>query len=81
MKSPEAFIVSYRFEGISPPWGAGWLYLDLRLPEHEAGVFGRLSQSHVSSTHSAQGLFSVGLPAVEFSSACQAFDESQPPDV
>lgn len=69
------------FDGVSPPWGAGWLYLDLRFPGEDDGAFGSLSQSHVSSTHSAQGLFSVGLPAVVLSSACQAFDESQTPDV
>ena len=69
------------FSGVEPPWGAGWLYLDLRFPEGEEGQAGRLSQSWVSATHSAQGLFSVGLPAVELSSACQAFDESMTPDI
>lgn len=61
----------------SAPWGAGWMLLDLRHPEAE-GPFGRLSQSHVSVTHSAVGLLSVGLPALELSSACDADGVPQP---
>ncbi|MDA8021103.1 MAG: hypothetical protein MPN21_27005 [Thermoanaerobaculia bacterium] len=68
------------FEGWAPPWGAGWLFVDLRLPGDD-GSFDGLSQSYVSAVHSAQGLFSVGLPAVELSSACSTFDDSQIPDV
>ena len=69
------------YDDVAPPWGAGWLYLDLRFRETEERAFGRLSQSHVSSTHSAQGLISVGLPAVVLGSACQTFDDSVTPDV
>lgn len=62
------------------PWGAGWMYLDLRLAEDQPGTLGELSQSFVSATHSAQGLLSIGLPAIELSSACSAFNESQTPE-
>lgn len=68
------------FTGISSPWGAGWMYLDLRLPAGE-GAFDGLSQSHVSVTHSAVGLLSIGLSALELTSACSAYDDSQNPDV
>lgn len=67
--------------GESPPWGAGWLYLDLRFPYPDDTAFGDLSQSYVFVTHSAVGLLSVGLPALELTSACDTFDDSQTPDV
>ena len=62
------------FTGMSSPWGAGWFYLDLRIPSDE-GPVPDLSQSYVWATHSALGLLSVGLPAVELSSACQSFED------
>lgn len=65
---------------LGSPWGAGWMYMDLRLPTAPPDPSAGHSQSFVSATHSAQGLFSIGLPAIELSSACAAFDETQTPD-
>ena len=62
------------------PWNSGWMFLDLRVPEGDPGSSDAPSQSFVSATHSAQGLLSVGLPAIELSSACSHFDETQTPD-
>ncbi len=56
----------------------GWLYLNLAVgiddgggaPDYDPGSDGTLAQSYVITNHSALGLFSVGLPAVQLTSAC-----------
>ncbi|MCP5114659.1 MAG: hypothetical protein GY953_27845, partial [bacterium] len=60
------------------PWNFGWAYLNLNLPpDAPTGDVdfpppdGLLAQSYVETIHSALGRFSVGLQAVELTSACQ----------
>jgi hypothetical protein len=70
------------YSGIQSPWGAGWMFLNLNVgvdgafasPDFDPGSGGTLAQSHVTVSHSANGLFSVGLQAIELTSACEDFD-------
>jgi hypothetical protein len=63
------------FVGIASPWEAGWMYLNLGIGDDDDGgnfdpayAFG--AQSYVSVSHSADGRYSVGLQAIELTSAC-----------
>jgi hypothetical protein len=62
------------------PFNFGWVYLNLNLPpdapvgDADFGTSGNLAQSYVTSIHSASGLYSVGLQAVELYNACQDFN-------
>jgi hypothetical protein len=62
------------------PYNFGWAWLNLNLPpdapvgDHDFGSDGNLSQSYVTTIHSALGLFSVGLQAIELYDACQDFN-------
>lgn len=40
---------------------------------HVVSVDGEIAQSHVSVLHSAQGVYSVGLQAIELHDACEPF--------
>lgn len=63
------------FQGIESPWAAGWMFLNLAVgadapigdfdPTYAEGA-----QSYVAVNHSASGRFSVGLQAIELTSAC-----------
>ena len=60
----------------------GWLYLNLNpgiddgsgAPDYDPGSNGTLAQSYVIANHSALGLYSVGLPAIQLTSACTDAD-------
>jgi hypothetical protein len=60
----------------------GWLYLNLNVgiddgggaPDYDPGSNGTLAQSYVITNHSALGLYSVGLPAIQLTSACTDAD-------
>lgn len=66
------------FRGISSPWDAGWMYLNLAVgsdltdiyPEDFDPNYADGAQSWVSVSHSANGLYTVGLQAIELTSAC-----------
>ena len=75
----------------APIFDFGWLYLNLNVgidngggvPDFDPGADGTLAQSYVEAGYSALGSYSVGLPAVELSSACidadiSLFDEPAP---
>ncbi len=59
------------------PFNFGWSFLNLNLPpdapigDHDFGTDGNIAQSYVTTIHSAFGLFSVGLQAVQLFDACQ----------
>lgn len=59
------------------PYDFGWTFLNLNLPpdsptgDVDFGTDGNLSQSYVSAVHDALGRFSVGLEAIELTSACE----------
>lgn len=66
---------------LAPPYNFGWLFLNLNVgidttaaPDLDPGSGGTLAQSYVSATHSALGRFSVGLSAIELTSACDDLD-------
>ena len=60
----------------------GWLYLNLNVgldngggaPDYDPGSNGTLAQSYVITNHSALGLYSVGLAAIQLTSACTDAD-------
>lgn len=64
---------------IDVPYEFGWLYLNLNLPadspigdvDFPAAAQGNIAQSYVTAVHSASGLFSLGLPAIELSNALE----------
>lgn len=67
------------FRGIESPWGAGWMFLNLNVGTDDPvadfdPVVPETAQSYVVVTHSALGLFSAGLQAIELTSACEAVD-------
>lgn len=63
---------------LAPMFDFGWLYLNLNvgiddgggMPDYDPGSEGTFAQSYVEVGYSALGAYSVGLPAVELSSAC-----------
>lgn len=63
------------------PFNFGWVWLNINLPpdaptpDTDFGTSGNIAQSHVTTLHSALGLFSVGLQAVEIWDACQDFND------
>ena len=65
---------------LAPPFNFGWLYLNLNvgidspLLDFDPGTSGTLAQSHVASVLQGLGVFSVGLNAVELTSACEDVD-------
>jgi len=65
---------------LTPSFNFGWMYLNLNVgidtvvADYDPGANGTLAQSYVITNHSALGLFSVGLPAVQLSSACTDAD-------
>ncbi len=76
---------------LAPIYDFGWLYLNLNVgiddgsgaPDYDPGTDGTLAQSYVEASYSALGSYSVGLPAVELTSACTdasvvLFDEPDP---
>ncbi|MEL7058533.1 MAG: hypothetical protein AAGN46_00760 [Acidobacteriota bacterium] len=63
---------------LSVPFDFGWTFINLNLPaDAPTGdvdfppVGGNIAQSYVTAIHSASGLFSVGLQAIELTSACE----------
>lgn len=60
----------------------GWFYLNLNVgidngggaPDFDPGTDGTLAQSYVEANYSALGNYSVGLPAIELTSACTDAD-------
>ncbi len=62
----------------------GWIYLNLNVGiddgggafDLDPGADGTLAQSFVTANHSALGAYSVGLPAVQLTSACTDLDVS-----
>jgi hypothetical protein len=67
---------------LAPSFNFGWLYLNLNVgiddgggePDLDPGTNGTLAQSYVIANHSALGLYSVGLPAIQLTSACTDAD-------
>ncbi len=67
---------------VDPFYEFGWLYLNLNVgiddgsgaPDYDPGSAGTLAQSYVEAAYSALGSYSVGLPAVELTSACSDLD-------
>ncbi len=67
---------------LDTPFNFGWLYLNLNVglddgggaDDYDPGENGTLAQSYVSANHSALGRYSVGLPAVQLTSACEDTD-------
>lgn len=74
----EAQRVQVGTEPLDPIYDFGWLYLNLNVgiddgsgaPDYDPGTNGTLAQSYVEANYSALGAYSVGLPAVELTSAC-----------
>ena len=66
---------------LAVPYSFGWVYLNLNLPpdapinDRDFGATGNIAQSHVITTHSAQGRFQVGYSAVMLRSALQDFND------
>jgi len=66
---------------LSVPFNFGWAWLNLNLPpdapdgDADFGTDGNIAQSHVTTMHSALGLFSVGLQAVQLYDACQDYNQ------
>lgn len=66
---------------LNVPFNFGWIWMNLNLPpdsptpDADFGASGNIAQSHVTTIHSALGLFSVGLSAVEIWDACQDFND------
>ena len=66
---------------LSVPFNFGWAWLNLNLPpdapigDADFGSDGNIAQSYVTTTHSALGLFSVGLQAVQLYDACQDYNQ------
>ncbi len=58
------------------PYESGWTFLNLNIPNDgvafdvDFGSDGNISQSHVTTTISALGLFQVGYSALPLTSAC-----------
>ncbi len=69
---------------LAPAYDFGWLYLNLNVglddgggvPDFDPGTDGTLAQSYVEAGYSAFGAYSVGLPAIELTSACEDADIS-----
>ena len=67
---------------LATPYSFGWMFLNLNVGiddgggafDLDPGSEGTLAQSWVSARHSALGAFSVGLPAIELTSACDDLD-------
>ena len=67
---------------LAPSFDFGWMYLNLNVgiddgggaEDYDPGSDGTLAQSYVEAGYSAFGAYSVGLPAVELSSACTDAD-------
>ena len=71
--------------GVAPlelTYSFGWMYLNLNVgddtvnDDYDPGTDGTLAASWVITNHSALGAYSVGLPAVQLTSACQDLDVS-----
>lgn len=67
------------FAGVGSPWGSGWMFLNLAVGlDAPVGdfdpVYAEGAQSYVAVSHSANGRYSVGLQAVELTSACSDSD-------
>lgn len=73
-----------RSDALGIPFSAGWCFLNLDLPpdapigDHDFGSDGNVAQSYVATIHSASGLYSGGLPMVDFGHACAGLN---PPDI
>jgi len=67
-------------EPLDTPFDFGWTFLNLNLPAGHPGIAfgsgGELAQSYVTAVHSALGLYSVGLPAIELTDACEDVNPS-----
>jgi hypothetical protein len=75
----ETQCVDIEEEPLRPSFNFGWMFLNLNLNDTIAdqtifdldpGVDGNLAQSYVTTVRDALGRFSVGLSAIEISSAC-----------
>lgn len=67
------------FDNISSPWNSGWMFLNLGVGvDNPIGdfdpAFAEGAQSYVSVSHSANNRYSVGLQAIELTSACSDSD-------
>lgn len=60
------------------PDGSGWLYMNLNTTT--GGVFDPNAQAWVTAIFSAEGRYSVGLPAIQLDSACSPNDLILPVD-
>ncbi len=74
--------VEVGFDPLAPVFNFGWLYLNLNVgidngggaDDFDPGTDGTLAQSWVEGNYSALGDYSVGLPAVQLTSACTDAD-------
>lgn len=64
---------------LNVPFNFGWVYLNLNLPTdnpiNDVDFGDNLAQSYVTSVHSAAGVYSVGLQAVELYGACENYND------
>ncbi len=71
-------------DNLALTYSFGWMYLNLNvglddgggLDDLDPGTDGTLAQSYVAANHAALGLYSVGLSAIELTSACTDADVS-----
>jgi hypothetical protein len=83
----ETNVIAIGDGALSPSWNFGWCYYNLNLPpdaitgdvDFPIGG-GLIAQSHMAVTHSAAGVFSVGLNAIELTSACEDVNPLINPD-
>ena len=76
--------VPYGVAPLGPTFNFGWVYLNLNVGiddggganDLDPGTDGTLAASYVIANHSALGLYSVGMPAVQLTSACVDADVS-----
>ncbi len=76
--------VALGVEPLDMAFNFGWLYLNLNVgiddgggvDDYDPGSGGTLAQSWVNANHSALGLYSVGLPSIQLTSACEDVDVS-----
>lgn len=73
----ETNVIAIGEGALSPSWDFGWCYYNLNINDAISNdvdfpeIDGDIQQSYMSATHSAQGLYSVGLQAIELTSACE----------
>jgi hypothetical protein len=76
----ETNVIAIGEGSLAPSWDFGWCYFNLNIDDNISndvdfpegtGLGNDIQQSYMSASHSAQGLYSVGLQAIELTTACE----------